>query len=196
MRLFLSASALLFSLWLLPAPATAQEGVHRCIGADGTPLFTDQPCAALKATPVQAAPKANTAAAPNAPAPSAPPPILCAATVAELRQSVTDAFATRDPNRLAGLMLWEGAGRNAVVSDIRSLGALMKRPLLDFGEQNAAEQASGSDPDAPPAERPAQPPAEHQLVVHTASDDASGEPKETRFDIVRRSGCLWLRSAG
>lgn len=191
MRLFLLASAILFSLWLLPA--TAQEGVHRCIGPDGTPLFTDQPCAALKATPVQAAPKTTTAPAPNAPVPSAPPPILCAATVAELRQSVTDAFATRDPNRLAGLMLWEGAGRGAVVSDIRSLSALMKRQLLDFGEQNAAEQAAGNDPDA--ASTPA-PPTEHQLVVHTSSDDASGVPKETRFDIVRRSGCLWLRSAG
>jgi len=195
MRLFFLACALLASLWLLPAPATAQEGVHRCIGADGTPLFTDQPCAALKATPVQAAPKTSSAPAPNAPVPSAPPPILCATSVAELRQSVTDAFATRDPNRLAGLMLWEGAGRGAVVSDIRSLGALMKRPLLDFGAQNAPEQAAASDPDAPPADHPAAPP-EHQLVVHTASDDASGEPKETRFDIVRRSGCLWLRSAG
>jgi hypothetical protein len=194
MRLFLVASALLVSCWLLPAPATAQEGVHRCIGPDGTPLFTDQPCAALKATPVQAAPKSSTAPAPNAPPPSAPPPILCASTVAELRQSVTDAFATRDPNRLAGLMLWEGAGRNAVVADIRTLSALMKRPLLDFGEQNAADQAA-ADPDAPPAERPAAPP-EHQLVVHTAADDGSGTPRETRFDIVRRSGCLWLRSAG
>lgn len=193
MRLLLLASALLLSLWLLPAPATAQEGVHRCIGPDGTPLFTDQPCAALKATPVQAAPK-PTAPAPNAPVPAAPPPILCATTVAELRQSVTDAFATRDPNRLAGLMLWEGAGRNAVVSDIRSLGALMKRPLLDLGEPNAAEQPASNDPDAAPSERPA-PAPERQLVVHTVSDDASGAPTETRFDIVRRSGCLWLRGA-
>ncbi|MGO4701083.1 DUF4124 domain-containing protein [Dyella sp. 2RAB6] len=192
MRLLLLACSLLLSLWLLPA--SAQEGVHRCIGPDGNPLFTDQPCAALKATPVQAAPKSS-APAPNAPVPSVPPPILCASSVAELRQSVTDAFATRDPNRLAGLMLWEGAGRNAVLSDIRSLGALMKRPLLDFGAQNAPEQAAGSDPDAAPADHPA-PPPDHQLVVHTASDDASGEPKETRFDIVRRSGCLWLRSAG
>lgn len=193
MRLFLLACAFLLACWLPSAPASAQEGVHRCIGPDGTPLFTDQPCASLKATPVQAAPRTSTAPAPNAPPPSAPPPILCAATVAELRQSVTDAFATRDPNRLAGLMLWEGAGRNAVVSDIRTLSALMKRPLLDFGEQST-DQASG-DPDAPPAERPAAPP-DHQLVVHTAADDGSGTPRETRFDIVRRSGCLWLRTAG
>ena len=200
MRLLFPASSLLllFCLWF-PSPAAAQAGVHRCIGQDGTPLFTDQPCAALQATPVQAAPKPGVPGA-QQPSPSLPPPILCAGTVAELRQSVADAFAARDPNRLAGLMLWGGYGRNAAVSDIRALGALMQRPLLDVGEDTAERPAPGADPDAWPipgtehADRP--PPAtEHQLVLHTASGDASGEPRETRFAIVRRSGCLWLRNA-
>ena len=198
MRLLLRVSPLLLLLGIgSPLPAAAQAGVHRCIGANGTPVFTDQPCAALQATPVQAPPRPGT---PSAPAPSLPPPILCATTAAELRQSVADAFAARDPNRLAGLMLWGGYGRSAAVSDIRALGALMQRPLLDMGEDTAERPAPGTDPDAWPipgtehADRP--PPAtEHQLVLHTASDDASGEPRETRFTIVRRSGCLWLRSA-
>lgn len=182
----------------MPSPAAAQAGVHRCIGADGTPLFTDQPCAALQATPVQAAPKPAAAGQP-APGASLPPPILCAATVAELRQSVADAFATRDPNRLAGLMLWGGYGRNAAVSDIRALGALMQRPLLDFGEDPADRPAEGSEPDTAPvpgAEHAGRTPseAERQLVLRTASDDGSGTARETRFAIVRRSGCLWLRN--
>lgn len=196
MRLFLFFSAILLSFFLWSAHAAGQAGVHRCIGADGTPLFTDQPCAALNATPVQqAAPR------PGSAAPSVPPPILCAATVAELRQSVADAFAARDPNRLAGLMLWGGYGRSAAVSDIRALGALMQRPLLDFDEDSVERPAPGTDPDAWPipgtehADRPP-PTQDRQLVVHTASSNADGEPKETRFDIVRRSGCLWLRSAG
>ena len=175
--------------------------MHRCIGADGTPLFTDQPCAALQATPVQSAAASRPAASgAPAPAPSLPPPILCAATVAELRQSVTDAFATRDPNRLAGLMLWGGYGRSAAVSDIRALGALMQRPFLGFDDEASEPPAEAPDPDAPPvagsehAERaPAD--AEHQLVLQTAADDGSGTPHETRFAIVRRSGCLWLRNA-
>jgi hypothetical protein len=200
MRLLLPASLLLLLLcFWWPAPAAAQAGVHRCIGPGGTPVFTDQPCAALQATPVQAAPKPGTTGTP-APSPSLPPPILCATTVAELRQSVADAFAARDPNRLAGLMLWGGYGRSAAVSDIRALGALMQRPLLDFGEDTAERPAPGTDPDAWPipgtehADRPP-PTAERQLVLRTASDDGSGEPRETRFAIVRRSGCLWLRNA-
>lgn len=191
--LWLSVFLLSAPLWLFSGAVAAQAGVHRCIGPDGNPLFTDQPCAAVQATPVQAAPKSTTPASPAA----VVPPTLCAANVAELRESVADAFAARDPNRLAGLMLWNGYGRSNAVSDIRALGTLVKYPLLDFGGENAqaspdpdAAPAPGSDPvDHPP------PAAERELVLHTASNDASGAPRETRFAIVRRSGCLWLRNA-
>ncbi|HEY2622151.1 MAG TPA: hypothetical protein VGI53_01805, partial [Dyella sp.] len=85
---------------------------HHCVGQDGNPLFTDQPCAALQATPVAdaAAAKPGVTTTGLPPAPSAPPPVLCASSVAELRQSVLDAFSRRDPNRLAGLMLWGVTG--------------------------------------------------------------------------------------
>ncbi|WP_229238360.1 hypothetical protein [Dyella amyloliquefaciens] len=110
-----------------------------------------------------------------------------------MRQSVLDAFSTRDPNRLAGLMLWGGYGQQSVVADIRSLGGLMQRPLLGVGQadDDSADTpaSSGSAPPAPPND-------ERQLVVRTAADDGSGQPRETRFDVVRRSGCLWLRGRG
>jgi hypothetical protein len=199
-------SCLALLLFLLPLCAIAQDGIHRCIGPDGNPLFTDQPCAALQATPVNTpapAPRAQVQqSTADIPATTTPPPVTCAGSVGELRQSVVDAFAARDPNRLAGLMIWNGYGRDAVVSDIRSLGTLMQRPLLDVG--------AASEEDSPPAEgdplftSPASDPvphqpssgAEQQLVVRTASNDGSGAPHETRFTIVRRSGCLWLRGAG
>ncbi|WP_266170715.1 DUF4124 domain-containing protein [Dyella subtropica] len=200
----------LLLLCLLPfAHAFAQTGVHRCIGADGNPLFSDQPCAALKATPVQAAPRPSTPAA-LAPPANEPPPILCASNVAELRQSVADAFATRDPNRLAGLMLWGGYGRSAAVADIRALTTLMQRPLLDFGEDtteshqppppandiyNLDTSPIGGSASGDPSPAPTPTPSEHQLVLRTAASDGSGVPHETRFAIVRRSGCLWLRNA-
>lgn len=194
--------------------AHAQDGVHRCVDADGRPLFTDQPCAALNATP---------AAVPDTlPAPGvthaeptlvvSPPPVLCAGSVGALKQSVLDAFGARDPNRLAGLMVWDGAGRQAVVASIRSLGALMRRPLLEVSEEGGTPAPTPKPRDdlydldatpgvvnvgSPPLDR-----AEdrstgeaHALVVQTAGDDGSGYPRETRFPIVRRSGCLWLRPA-
>ena len=186
-------------LWLLllaaAAPARAQNPIHHCIGAHGNPVFTDQPCAALDATPVGAAPPSLRD---DSGQPDAPPPLLCAATTAQLRQSVIDAFAQRDANRMAGLMLWSGYGQGAAVADIRSLAALMRRPLLDLqpsGNATTADSspANATSSDAAPAADAAT--ASPQLRLQLAGTDASGSPRELRFDIVRRAGCLWLRNA-
>lgn len=138
MRLTFAACCLSLVAWNVPA--AAQTAIHRCIDARGHPLFTDQPCTALQATPVN-------------PAPTAPdnrsgqrPPIMCAATLAQLRQSVMDAFTHHDENRMAGLMLWNGYGSGAAVADIRSLGSLMRQPLLDID----ASAPPGSTRDALP----------------------------------------------
>lgn len=187
------AALLCLILLTCTAPAAAQTEIHRCIGANGGAVFTDQPCAALQATPVSPGALPGNVTAPLA----APPPTLCAANPGELRQSVIDAFASRDANRLAGLMLWNGYGRGAAIADIRSLAELMRQPLLDVDIPNGsapAQAASIDDPfatDAPPAP----PSAGNQLVLHIAGNDGSGAPRELRFDIVRQAGCLWLRNA-
>jgi len=185
MRPSAALPCLILLAWSMPI--LAQTEIHRCIGANGSAVFTDQPCAALQATPV------SPAATPgNDIAPAAPPPILCAASLGALRQSVIDAFASHDANRMAGLMLWSGYGRGTAITDIRSLGALMKKPLLDVGTPD--EPAPGDDPLAPPPP-PAPPPANAQLVLHTAGNDGSGSPHELRFNVVSLAGCLWLRNA-
>lgn len=102
-----------------------------------------------------------------------------------LRQSVTEAFASRDPNRLAALMLWGGYGKQSAVTQIQDLGQLMKRPLIGIGgDESPPADADGGD---------APPPREDALIVKTASNDGSGSAHETRFAITRQSGCLWLR---
>ncbi|OOG59784.1 DUF4124 domain-containing protein [Rhodanobacter sp. C03] len=196
MRRLAALLCLILLAWA--TPAAAQTEIHRCIGADGNPLFTDQPCAALQATSV------SPATAPgNGSAVAEPPPVLCAANLGALRQSVIDAFANRDANRMAGLMLWGGYGRGAAVADIRSLGNLMKQPLLDISPADNPVPVDG-DPPAPasssadpldPNPAVATPAASNQLVLHTAGNDGSGSPHELRFDIVHRAGCLWLRNA-
>jgi hypothetical protein len=188
-------------LLLLPLCAMAQDGgIHRCIGPDGNPLFTDQPCAALQATPVNPPPAASSSASVTGDplnTAASPPPISCATSVAELRQDMVDAFAARDPNRLAGLMIWNGYGRDAVVADIRSLGALMQRPLLDVSASGEDDSSSSSDDTSAAEDRPASHANDSdQLIVHTAANDGTGVPHESRFTIVRRSGCLWLRASG
>ena len=175
------------------APAAAQAPIHRCIGTNGGAVFTDQPCAALQATPVSPGTQPGNVTAP----PAAPPPILCAASPGELRRSVIDAFASRDANRLAGLMLWDGYGHGAAIADIRSLAQLMKQPLLDVDIPGGSAPAQTAGIDAPLATdtSPAPPPAGDRLVLHIASNDGSGSPRELHFDIVHQAGCLWLRDA-
>jgi hypothetical protein len=173
-------------------PALAQSDIHHCIGANGSPVFTDQPCAALHATQVS-----PMAAAASPPASGIAPTDLCAASVAELRQSVIDAFARRDTVRLAGLILWDGYGRGAAIADIRALTALMKQPLLEV--DTPQPPAAAADPDNDdlslgPVDTEA-PRAAERLVLRTLGDGAENAVPQWRFDIVRRAGCLWLRNA-
>ncbi|MEP6898552.1 MAG: DUF4124 domain-containing protein [Rhodanobacter sp.] len=189
MRLLAALIWLFLFAWAMPA--AAQNPIHRCIGSNGSPVFTDQPCDAMQATSVHAATRPL-----NDAASSQPPPLLCAARLADLRKSVIDAFADHDPNRLAGLMLWGGYGSGAAIADIRSLAALMRHPLLDLGpSEDPAAASSAGDPFTEAAPTPAPAPSGTQLILHVAGSAADGSQRELRFDIVRRSGCLWLRNA-
>jgi hypothetical protein len=185
-------------LFLLPAGAAlAQGAIHRCVDANGNPVFTDRTCASLHATPVTPGGPADTAPAAVV---AAPPATLCAASMASLKQAVVEAFAARDPNRLAGLMLWGGYGSHAVVADIRTLGQLMRQPLLGI-------RAVGGD--APPDDAwdetaPAMPSsvvdggdaASNTTLVLSTAVEGGGVPQRTYFQVTPRAGCLWLRPAG
>ena len=173
-------------------PALAQSDIHHCIGANGAPVFTDQPCAALRAIPVS--PATATASPPDA---SVSPAGLCAASVQELRQSVIEAFARRDTVRLAGLILWDGYGSGAAIADIRALTTLMKQPLLevDTPQQQAATVSSDNDDPWPAPDGTEATGVPDQLVLRTLRGSTEESATQWRFDIVRRAGCLWLRNA-
>ena len=183
-------------LFLLPAAAVwAQGDIHRCVGADGIPVFTDRVCSDINAAPVMPpAPTSTTAAPANL---SQPPPVLCAADMPQLKQAVVDAFAARNPNRLAGLMLWDGDGQQTVVGDIRLLSRLMVHPLIEIKAATPASSSSAASDtpastlsmSAAPSPKPAQ---GEMLTVQTESDDGSGATQETRFDVLHHAGCLWL----
>ena len=177
------ALLLLLPLCTVALPARAQNPIHHCVDAHGNPLFTDQPCTSQQATPMQAptpAPGASVAA------PGLPVPLQrCASTAAELRQRVIDAFAARDPNQLAGLMLWRGYGRVSAVGDLRALNRLVQQPLLEihFGDDPGDDPAAGGSAAAPPTT------PTDELRLRTGDDGA-------HFAITRQAGCLWLRYGG
>lgn len=192
-------------LFVCAAPCIAQTEIHRCIDAGGRALFTDQTCAAMEATPVKPAPKpappppvaTGASGAPGAlSAPTEPPPILCAATFNQLRQSVISAFAYRNANRMAGLVLWNGYSSETAVANIRALAVLMQQPLLDTGgpsanskgDDDGESSTDNTDDDAPTGGS--------DLVLHLAGNDYSGNPRQLHYGVVRRYGCLWLRVGG
>jgi hypothetical protein len=179
------------------AAANAQGDIHRCVGADGRPVFTDRVCSDVNATPVLPPASAATTTPVTTVGPAQqPPPVLCAADEAHLKQAVVDAFAVHNPNRLAGLMLWDGAGQQAVVANIRTFTRLMTRPLVDVDTESASatyDEEDGDSSDMTSASTAAHGGA---LVVQTESDDGDGDTETTRFDIIHHAGCLWLRPEG
>jgi hypothetical protein len=185
----------LLLLLLIPACVHAQGDIHRCVGADGIPVFTDRVCADVNAAPVLSAPAPAISAHASA-IPSQPPAVTCAADMEQLKQAVIDAFAERNPNRLAGVTLWNGDGKEEVVAGIRYFTRLMSRPLIEVKSASAGDDdsnASALSLSASPKPAPARIQA---LIVRTESDDGSGANQEARFDVVHRSGCVWLRPNG
>lgn len=187
-------------LYCLAGPGMAQSPIYRCIGAHGDAVFSDQPCAAMQATPISAPP--SMAASTATTTASSPLPILCAANLGKLRQGIIEAFARHDANRLAGLFLWDGYSQDAVIAHIRSLGKLTEESLLDISTPSSTStqlgpppaQSSGTIALAPFASgsTPAPTPDAHQLVLRTDGDNGL---QEQRFDLVHRAGCVWLHIA-
>jgi hypothetical protein len=163
------ATLLLLSLALLfaAAPAAAQTDVHRCVGKDGVPVFTDQPCTNLGARSI-APPAASSTATPDGMTPSTG--LLCAQDMATLRVAVAQAFNLRDPNRIGGLTLWTGYGSGGAVENIRNLDAVVKQTLLSL----EGDETEG-------------------IEAVTRIPGGGGAARHVHFAVVKESGCLWLR---
>nr|WP_240147960.1 DUF4124 domain-containing protein [Luteibacter yeojuensis] len=151
-------------LLFLALPAAAQTAIHRCVGADGSPVFSDQPCTSVGATSLLPLPA--TSASSGEPTAG----LLCAKDLGELRDGLVQAFAARSANRVGGLILWNGYGSAGAVENLRAMEALVHRPLV------ALEGNEGTGIDAV-----------------TSAPGGAGATRRAHFDVVRDSGCLWLR---
>ncbi|WP_329741374.1 DUF4124 domain-containing protein [Dyella sp. A6] len=184
---------ILLLLLCCAAAAHAQDAIHHCVDANGNPVFTDSTCAAMHAVRVIASPASNVAGTPLK-----PPPALehCAASIGTLKRRVVDAFADHDPNRMAGLMLWQGYAKPAAVADMLALGRLMQHPLLGVQVVGAdATTVAGGDP-APAATVDMPDTLPQGLQLSTGSDNGLGEPGQSYFAVVPQAGCLWLQAGG
>jgi hypothetical protein len=158
---------LLLVLLFATLPAAAQTAIHRCVGADGSPVFSDQPCMSVGATSLMPAPVASASSG----GPSAG--LLCAKDLAELRDGLAQAFAARSANRVGGLILWNGYGSAGAVDNLRAMEFLVRRPLVSLeGDEGAG------------------------LDAVTTAPGGDGATRRAHFGVVRESGCLWLRPPG
>ena len=182
------AAAMLPAPRVQAAPQLRAQPVYRCVGPDGSIMFSGTPCSmdslARQALPVVAGG-------------DGPALHLCPLDVQELRARVGAAFLAQDVNRLAGLMLWQGYDDRAARARMRSLAAAMQGGLAgieidDAAPPPAVAQASGFFAAQVPASVP----------VRSADTDAA-QPVQLRvlledgatisMGIIRDHGCWWLQ---
>lgn len=196
---------------LLPASAPAEaaraaSGIHRCVGADGRPVFTDRPCEEMQATdrPPPAAAAGNVRLAAQ----------TCPRTREDLLWGVRSALEARDVNRFAAYYLWTGMGTSEAYQLMDRFAVFSARPLVDVQllssadqrdtspvavvpnpdqQQTSAEESLGVPAPALPSPAPAAPRAPDLLRVDQmrAGDDAASET--TYFRLQAAAGCWWIR---
>jgi hypothetical protein len=168
------------------AHAQRAQPVYRCIGPHGEPVFSGQPCG----TP---APAPGT----SAPVQGAGSGAVCAASPEALRQAIAGAFATRDVNQLAGLILWRGMDQGSARATLRSLATWLKQPLTGIASTRAAGPPFvGTDPGPPPAASTGEPASASSAVASppTGFDVSTGgvDGATRDFGLVESGGCWWL----
>lgn len=175
MRPWPSIFLCLLALSLFAPRAHAQ--VYRCVGAQGEPVFSGEPCG----TPAPAASSGG-----SAPTFAG----LCADSPDTLRSEITQAFRRHDVNRLAGLILWQGYDQGSARSTLQSLKAWLQEPLVGIAVAYAtgpppagAGTQAGTDAPAAAPRSPVSAPIGFQ--VSTAGDTRD-------FGITQSGGCWWL----
>jgi len=175
---------ILASIALATSGSPRAATVHRCIGEHGEIAFSETRCAGgreLGSTDLESSsPTPATRRAAIEPRASASP--TCPASPDALRDRITEAFARRDANALAGVMRWDGISGGAANARMRELVEYTERPLMGIELGGAAIEASlGDEPLTPPAA---------QLTVRTGGL-ASGA-SEREFRVSASDGCYWL----
>ena len=172
----------------------AQEArIHRCIGENGEPTFSDQKCGSLAPLP-DAVPA--TPATPPTGDPSLPQaPVItqtCATSPEDLRDRAVRAFSSANALSFSGLFRWDGFGQTSALAPLRDLSALISQPLisidLESTRQYPARDRDGFRRDPRDIEDL------YELVIRTVGELQRQVPYESvhRFELGEQWGCWWL----
>lgn len=168
------------------AHAQAAQPVYRCIGAHGEPVFSGQPCGTPAPAPGADASMPNNGSS-----------AVCAGSPEALRQAVAGAFATRDVNQFAGLVLWRGMDQGSARATLRSLAAWLKQPLTGIAIARAAGPPFADPAGGPPAGATTGQPAGASSVAASPPtgfdiSTGGGDGATRDFGLVESGGCWWL----
>ena len=196
--LHLKPSRNLFALLIVYGMANAQDGrIHRCIGENGEPTFSDQKCSALKSnvTPEPSVDAAGQAGVDSVQwANPATPSITqtCAISAEHLRDRVAHAFRSANAVELSGLFLWDGYGQGSAIAPLRDLATWVREPLLSI-DVDSTMQFPEPDQYQRRDER-YEGDALFELVIRTVGEQQHNVPFESvrRYEMREQAGCWWL----
>jgi len=206
----LAAAGLVLSFVAAPAPAPAQDagtGIQRCVGDDGTAIYTDKACTALGAT---ASPMrgellnrlvhtggggaGGAMTTPDTPLPAAiarrSPASGCARTPTQLAMDLHGAWALGDVNRIAESYHWAGLGADQGRSIMQRLERLAGQTLWDaefFDARIGSGMMQFADASAPAATSNAT-----VGVMQLVFDDGAGSRVQD-LQVQRYNGCYFVR---
>ena len=178
---------------LLPSDrALAQAGrIHRCIGDNGEPTYSDRKCERPAPTPAEELNPGTVAA--DSHFSQRPGTQTCPTSPEDLRNRAVNAFNARNGVGLSGLFLWDGYGQGSSLTPLRELAHLMSGALISID----LDSASAYIDDQRYSELPRRPDdvADVELVVRTVAEQERQVPYESvsRFGLIEQSGCWWLR---
>lgn len=189
-------ASLLLCLMVLPlllcVARNAHAQIHRCIGAQGEPVFTDQPCGSSELSmdiasdtldqnqdqeftvghATETGPVRFAAACPRSPQ--------------QVRDRVAVAFNDDNSNALAGLFDWRGYSHTGANAKLREFSRWLKQPLV------GVEFAGALDPSgAQPGDADYMPVNPSGLTVLTQPRGVSAADVRS-FGLMQRGGCWWL----
>jgi hypothetical protein len=179
------AILVLLSFASIALPASA-ESVHRCIGANGGAIFTDQRCEDIGAVVrPEPAPLFGSAGAQRVHVHVHD----CARTVDDLHDGLEAALAAHDVNRVAGFYQWTGVSGAESVGILNRLQAIAGRPLAEVNvvRQHQPVDANGYETAAPA--RTTEASAIELLQTRSGNDPT---PARTEFALSRYMGCWWV----
>lgn len=176
---------------LLCVARSAQAQIHRCIGPQGEPVFTDQPCGSAELSVDVTTAKLDRDGQPRADDVMSDHggtriAATCPRSPQQVRERIAVAFNDENPNALAGLFDWRGFSHDSADTRLKEFNRWLKRPLVGVQFSGVADPSGAQPDDADYA--PTNP---SELTVLTQS--AGGVAPDVRsFTMMERGGCWWL----